>query len=75
MVYKVVWTDPAIADLKGLCDYIANDNPDAAQKLALEVVEHAEGLGTFPLRGKVYPKFGMEPETSRDLLSEIIASC
>ena len=58
MVYKVIWTDPAIANLKELCEYIAKENPDAARKLALELVKYAEGLKTLPLRGKVYPKFG-----------------
>ena len=58
MVYKVIWTDPAIANLKELCEYIAKDNPGAARKLALELVEYTEGLKTLPSRGKIYPKFG-----------------
>jgi addiction module RelE/StbE family toxin len=58
VVYQVVWTDSAIANLKELCEYIAQDNPDAARKLALELVEHAESLCSLPRRGKVYPKFG-----------------
>ena len=57
MVYQVVWTDPAITALKELCEHIAKDNPDAARKLGLELVEHAESLDQLPLRGKVYPKF------------------
>ena len=59
MVYQVVWTDPAIATLKELCEHIANDNPDAARKLGMELFEHAESLNHLPLRGKVYPKFGV----------------
>ena len=58
MVYQIVWTNPAIANLKELCEHIAKDNPEAARKLALELIEHAESLETLPLRGKVYPKFG-----------------
>jgi len=58
VAYQVVWTDPAIANLKGLCEHIAEDNPDAARKLGVELVEHAESLDRLPLRGKVYPKFG-----------------
>lgn len=58
MVYQVVWTDPAIATLKELCEHIAKENPDAARKLGMELVEHAESLDQLPLRGKVYPKFG-----------------
>ena len=58
MVYQIVWTNPAIANLKELCEYIAKNNPDAARKLALELIEYAESLHTLPLRGKVYPRFG-----------------
>lgn len=58
MVCQVVWTDPAIATLKELCEHIAKENPDAARKLGMELVEHAESLEQLPLRGKVYPKFG-----------------
>jgi Plasmid stabilization system protein len=58
VVYQVVWTDPAIANLKELCQHIAKDNPDAARKLGMGLVEHAESLDELPLRGKVYPKFG-----------------
>ncbi|WPJ96387.1 type II toxin-antitoxin system RelE/ParE family toxin [Coraliomargarita algicola] len=55
MVYQIVWTDSAIANLKELCEYITKDNPETARKLVLALVEHAESLDTLPLRGKVYP--------------------
>ena len=58
MVYQVVWTEPAIATLKELCEYIAGDNPEATRKMGMELVDHAESLNQLPSRGKVYPKFG-----------------
>ncbi|MGJ8638266.1 MAG: type II toxin-antitoxin system RelE/ParE family toxin [Opitutaceae bacterium] len=58
MVYQVVWTEPAIANLKKLCEHIAKDNVDAARKLGIKLVEYAESLDQLPLRGKVYSKFG-----------------
>ena len=58
MVYRVVWTDPAITNLRELCEHIAKDNPEATRKLALELIENAESLHALPLRGKIYPKFG-----------------
>ena len=58
MVYKIVWTDPAIENLRDLCQYVSGENPESAQRLALEIMEQAEQLEHFPGTGKVYRNFG-----------------
>ncbi|MEQ9825734.1 MAG: type II toxin-antitoxin system RelE/ParE family toxin [Puniceicoccaceae bacterium] len=54
MVYKIIWTDPAIDDLKEVADYISEEDPVAAERLVLGLIDHAEKLEQFPRRGKVY---------------------
>ncbi len=41
---EVVWTEPALADLDALADYIALDNPAAAAALVQRVFAHVEQL-------------------------------
>jgi plasmid stabilization system protein ParE len=33
MDYKKIWSEAAIADLHGVCSYIAQDNPQAARRV------------------------------------------
>jgi addiction module RelE/StbE family toxin len=56
MDFKVVWTDSAISDLKEICDYIARDKPNAAEKVGRGILEHVKLLETFPLIGPAYPQ-------------------
>jgi len=56
--YQVVWTNPAITNLEEIFEHIVDDNPNAAKKFVLHLIEHAESLEVLPLRGKVYPRFG-----------------
>ena len=59
---EVVWTEPALADLDAIADYIALDNPSAARTLVRNVFAHVDQLeahpdsGSFPqdLSGKRY---------------------
>jgi hypothetical protein len=39
---EIIWTEPALSDLDAIADYIALDNPQAAQRLAQRVFEHME---------------------------------
>ncbi len=45
---RVIWTDPALADLDAIADYIALDKPDAAKRLVRRAFEKVELLETFP---------------------------
>ena len=45
---EVVWSEPALADLDAIADYIALDNPEAARKLVQRVFGHVDQLERHP---------------------------
>lgn len=49
---QLVWTERAILDLSGIEDYIAQDKPDAARRVAAHLVSTVEYLAEFPHLGK-----------------------
>jgi len=48
---KVIWTDPALADLDGIAGYVALDKPSAAKNLVRQVFSRVEQLSAFPQSG------------------------
>jgi toxin ParE1/3/4 len=48
---EIVWTEPALADLDRIADYIALDNPTAARDLVARVFTHIEQLADRPESG------------------------
>lgn len=48
---EIVWTDPALADLDAIADYIAIENPPAAAALVQRVFSHVEQLRAYPESG------------------------
>ncbi len=40
MEYKIIWTEPALTDINNIYAYIANENPDAAQKVGENILNH-----------------------------------
>lgn len=48
---EIIWTEPALADLDAIADYIALDNPEAAQQLVQRVFRHVEQLADHPKSG------------------------
>jgi toxin ParE1/3/4 len=48
---EITWTDPALADLDAIADYIALDNPDAARQLVQRVFRHVGQLAAHPRIG------------------------
>lgn len=49
---RVIWTEPAQADVVRIRRYIARFRPRAAQRLAEDLYAAAEALGEYPERGK-----------------------
>lgn len=49
---RLIWTEPALADLEAVADYIAMENPTAARRLVSRVFESVERLERFPNSGK-----------------------
>ena len=57
---RIRWTELAVRDLTGICDYIELDrNAATARRIALALHEAAESLAKFPFRGRQ----GRKPDT------------
>jgi addiction module RelE/StbE family toxin len=50
--FKVILTQAALNDLKEIVEYISEDDPRAAERLASDLVSRAEALSQMPRRGK-----------------------
>ena len=53
---EVIWTEPALQELDALAEYIALDNPAAANHLVREVFDKTERLEAFPQSGRIPPE-------------------
>ena len=53
--HQLIWTESAIADLNGICAYLAADDPRAAEHVGRGILEHVELLARFPFIGPAYP--------------------
>ena len=53
---RLIWTEPAIADLEAIADYIALDKPDAATRYVHQVFAAVERLMRFPKSGARVPE-------------------
>ena len=49
---KILWSPTAISDLESIRDYIAQDSPTAAGKVATRIREGVDRLVNFPLSGR-----------------------
>jgi addiction module RelE/StbE family toxin len=50
---KILWSPTAVSDLEAIRDYIAEDSPTAARKVAARIKEAPNRLAIFPLSGRV----------------------
>jgi toxin ParE1/3/4 len=53
---KVAWSEPAVADLVAIYDYIARDSPHYAQRFVEKLIAAAEPLESFPQLGRLVPE-------------------
>lgn len=53
---EIIWTEPALADLDAIADYIALDNPQAAAALVKKVFQHVGQLAEHPDSGSCPPE-------------------
>jgi toxin ParE1/3/4 len=53
---KIVWTDPALEDLKAIVAFISQDNPEAARRVGADIYDTVGLLAAFPLIGPPYPR-------------------
>jgi plasmid stabilization system protein ParE len=59
-VGHVIWTDPALDDLKRTGEYIAQHSPTYAVRVMERILEATRRLERFPRIGQVVPEFGQE---------------
>ncbi|MFA5044146.1 MAG: type II toxin-antitoxin system RelE/ParE family toxin [Kiritimatiellia bacterium] len=53
---RLIWTEPALADLEVIADYIALDKPDAAKRYIQRMFETVDRLEQFPNSGSIPPE-------------------
>lgn len=56
MDFEVIWTEPALADVEGIWQHIAWDDPDAADRIRDGLFDHSATLGQFPYLGAAYER-------------------
>ncbi|GMV93791.1 MAG: hypothetical protein AMXMBFR82_35690 [Candidatus Hydrogenedentota bacterium] len=65
---RLIWTEPALADLDEIAEYIALDNPQAASRFVAKVFGKVERLRPHPKSGK------RPPELTRTHYREIVVA-
>ncbi|MBX3229536.1 MAG: type II toxin-antitoxin system RelE/ParE family toxin [Labilithrix sp.] len=55
---SIEWTERAVADLRAIDDYIAADNPAAAERWVGRLIAKAEAAARLPMAGRVVPEKG-----------------
>ena len=65
---KLIWTDPAIEDLRALRDYIGRDSDFYAADMVEQMVLSVEKLLRFPKMGRVVPE--TQDESIREVLHQ-----
>jgi len=63
---EVIWTEPTLQELNDIAEYIALDNPDAANHLVESVLNATERLEDFPRSGR------MPPELAQTVYREVL---
>ena len=53
---KLIWTEPALADLEAIYDFIAKDSEYYASSFLEEIIQQPEKLIDFPEIGRIVPE-------------------
>jgi toxin ParE1/3/4 len=54
---EVIWTEPALAQLQAILEYIALDRQEAAEAVAKRVFAATDRLASLPKLGRPIPEF------------------
>jgi plasmid stabilization system protein ParE len=57
---KLIWSPQAIADLSGICEYIARDSQHYARVVGERIFSVAESITAHPLQGAMVPEYLQE---------------
>jgi addiction module RelE/StbE family toxin len=55
--YTILWSGPALDDLRSIKDYVSRDKPKAARRLAERISRCVLDLAEFPEAGRPVPEF------------------
>lgn len=55
---SIEWTERAVADLRAIDEYIAADNPAAAERWVGMLIAKAEAAARLPMAGRTVPEKG-----------------
>lgn len=58
--HRVLWTRRAEEDLEAVGDYIAADDPVAAERWVVRLIDKARTAGDTPLAGRMVPEIRMD---------------
>ena len=56
MAFRIIWSQSAAEDLREIVRFIAQDNPDAATKLAGRIFQHLERASEMPQSNRMVPE-------------------
>ena len=62
---RVVWTDPAVADLHGIHDYISHDSEIYADSVLSEIFDAVDRLLHYAESGRIIPE--TDEENTREV--------
>jgi addiction module RelE/StbE family toxin len=57
MDYRILWSPRSLSNLRAVFEFIAHDNPMAAQRFGEKIMAHVERLRAFPRMGERFRKF------------------
>jgi addiction module RelE/StbE family toxin len=57
---QIIWTDPALDDVKEILTFVGKDSPQYAEVLAERLLSAPRCLDKFPFYGQRVPEFGLE---------------
>jgi len=57
MDHQVIWSPSARLDLKEIVVFIAEDDPQAAERFGYLIIEATKSLAEFPQKGRSVPEF------------------
>jgi plasmid stabilization system protein ParE len=69
---QVIWTEPALSDLRGIVEHIARDSYMYAERFGTRVVKAPCLLGESPFLGRMVPEFS--DQSIREISTDPIAS-
>lgn len=58
--HRILWTGPALDDLREIRKWVERGSPEAARRLGSRIRERVDTLAGFPSSGRVVPEIGIE---------------